>query len=126
MTEEQLAVARRLVACEQFEWRAGMQMHYNLNTGGYAPVRIIQVEGGWLYVRGGEDRHRATDGDLNIADYATAAILLRDALEAEALETVSCIDEWVLDWPSSGPIPAQADEDLGSAAALALLAIWEP
>lgn len=129
MTPDQLDLAKRLVACSQWRWVPGMREHFGCRRLDYTdesgeeawwnPDRIEIVQYVW-------PAHRAHDGSTpflpDLSDYATAAILLRLAMEANcevAYPPTAELHHWAIygDMPSSDP-------DLGTASARALLSVW--
>ena len=141
MNTEQTDLARRLVACDQWRYQPRMAIktrdheaiaideHHTILELEYHPKDDIWAASTDLVVDEWMDTHeggfwfqlsviegRLEDGSWVLpclSDYATAAILLRMACEQCGAHAMGA-------WFYDGPPP-----DLGTAAAKALLAIWE-
>lgn len=158
MTPAQLDLARRLVSSNKWRWVAGMRVcgefgHYMLRTNNRKlHGRIVNAhDDGIRLIEWEEEDARKTWSaeaaaevlSVDLDDYATAAILLRCAMEATnekqggawARIAAEDFDEndtprvpagWLIEW-----MVANLDEgigggqaDLGTVAATALLAVW--
>ena len=116
MSPEQLDLARRLVACDQWRWVDGMLYGYiscdlyHSHSTRYRPCDAMDVS---LWP--------------NLSDYATAAILLVMVCESIKGEVSATLTRgwWWLGSYDGHSIDEQRHKDLGTAAARALLAIWE-
>lgn len=119
MTDEQIALARRLVACEQWRWVQGMSTH-DINPHGGEPC------GGWVIEVGieGTENPDTTEWGPDLDDYATASILLRMAMEAIG-GSVTGAHPLSGAWHFGNEAYGGWERDLGTAAARALLATWE-
>lgn len=125
MTPAQLDRARRLVQSPRWRWVAGMVAFDSTRL-----VKRIHVQLGPL-----EAQWDLDDRVPDLSDYATAAILLRMAMEAGrngpgtwgSAETPSDDDGgWILSRDSmKGERIGHENEDLGTVAAEALLAAWQ-
>ena len=140
MTEEQLGLARRLVACEEWRWVPGMLDKYGIRyLGGEADGQMAwadSVDTG-ATVRYVWPEHLTVTPFLpDISDYATAAILLRMAMEN--MYEADCYIEgdkdgapefvWAFDFGKDIKDAVQyltMAPDLGTAAGRALLVVWE-
>jgi hypothetical protein len=145
MTEEQIELARALVACEQWDFeklRGGSVVPLYGNSG--ATDRIAGFDdaymqcwtenpgrGCWIRYRRDryltpEDGHNGNRVIPDLSDYATAAILLRMALEFDPGRTAGSVYSPDLQDPywDIDLLENFRDKDLGTAAARALLAVW--
>jgi hypothetical protein len=125
------ALARRLVAAKQWRWVAGMQaqghgyddLTYTDTTtpqGWEGSTRVLDAERDG-YARDADGyRVVAPDAVPDLSDYATAAILLRMAIETGHYADGSGINGAL--WRIG---TGHYDTDLGTVAATALLAAWE-
>lgn len=117
MTDEQLELAQQLwpLLIEHHGWVPGLQLvspHSEpWRPHDIADYSIIRMEhrGGW---------------DLDLSDYATAAILLRMAMEASSTSEARSIKGYIHIWFNYTNLGVFKDRDLGTAAAKALLAVW--
>lgn len=124
MTDDQLGLSRRLVACEQWRCVRGM-----IVTPGCI---VVMTKNGQVAVRSQADGktywYSRAECVPDLSDYATAAILLRMAMESNEDVTpeqhADNLHKWGVDW-GHGPGFEPGEGDLGTTAARVLLAIWE-
>lgn len=140
MTDEQLAMAKRLVAHSSWRWKAGMRITGELGQ----PPNRPRIYGRILWANSGEpsmvewhnhpaakktwtmETARMVGLKPDFEDYATAAILLRMAMEADpSLRAQRPADESEAGygWALSEDLKCTY-EDLGMEAAEALLDAW--
>lgn len=125
MTKEQLSLAQRLAACKQWKWRGGMAFEEPTNSGDATCGRIggASTNGERVWVQF-DDSPQSPNPEWvpDLSDYAMASILLRIAIENDSDDhaEVEFVDRtWDLKGCSS------YEDDLGTAAAKALLEVWE-
>ena len=125
MTDEQLGLARRLVACEQWSWVYGMTyvgLRHQRTATTELLTSLVQYKNVFP-----TNLSLCTEAWPDLADYATAAILLRVAMEANGPGAECMIRGKTPIHPVRWAVSlAYNHADLGTAAATALLAIWEP
>ena len=146
MTPDQLAKSKQLVAhsmwtaweLQQFSDARFRGVDQNIAKGKVRPHRrghyqkrarsLTQMPILWVYVEGSSPHEYVPD----LSDYATAAILLRMAMEMAAnageVDTECRTDKhgdlwWAIMCMASNEL-CKSSDDLGTAAATALLAIW--
>jgi hypothetical protein len=120
VSAEQLELARRLVSHPKWRWVAGMRIEGELGGSTVYTigkrVRVCHTGGNtWLL----EDHEPASAQVPDLADFITAACLLRMRMEIEELYNEPAIHEGGM-WA----IGRVAGRDLGEVAAAALLEAW--
>lgn len=131
MTPAQLDLARRLVAHPKFRWVEGMLAQEAGNTAaGRVTSYLPSAPGGPKIavargVMGADEEWYCADALPDLSDYATAAILLRMAMEAQEPEAVA--GRLAYYSPALWNVGVEENPeptDLGTVAATALLAAW--
>lgn len=142
MNDEQLELARRLVKCEQWRYLEVMTVkrhdgyyvvidaEYRAEDPPYAAASALQLHEGEdiEVVEGWELFGLPSKNGLvlpDLSDYVTASALLRLAIEFHWVARLRAPTP-IHDAPRWSIGEAWMDPDLGTAAARALLAIWEP